>query len=417
MGAVGIFRSFAYGAAVLALTACDAPAPEVTPSAGPTTTEAVAPPQPTLLRASSEAPTPPPRAASPHTPEVRAAASAIAATPDPEATSFARVAKAEAITTPAPPGGFMAAATTCLADPACPMERYAGLVFAAVDAHDPKVPCLDLVRGSGVPIDLTRARTCLAAEVARNGDCGGSSPSLERLQLALLVAIGRGGARSTEEAGKVLTNCYADGSVAALDEVFATLRRGENPSLKSVEFCEAELAMTTLHMSRCVSQDIFDQSVRARALEKALFTKSDRATVERFRAASGKFAGYTQALAENAGDLYRGGSLAVIEHPAAISFATRQRLSRWESYVRGAPRPARDAKTARREVVAQKEKTRTQGDAAWRSLFHAMDVAYSAYRAEEAPLMKSLPGMTKEAVESTLDDEWIQELQFVAGPD
>lgn len=184
-------------AAALALLGCDGPPAGLAPSSATAGTETAPQRPPTSLRHEARRASSSPPA--PHTREVTAAASAMVATPDPEAASFARVSKAEEISTAPPPGGFMVAARACLLDPSCTMERYAGLVFAASDAEDPKVPCLDLVRGSGVPIDLKRARACLVRSIAREGDCGGSSPSLERLQLALLVATGRGGlaARTT----------------------------------------------------------------------------------------------------------------------------------------------------------------------------------------------------------------------------
>lgn len=362
-------------------------------------------------------PTPPPPApgaAASHTPADEPPP------PDDAATSFARVrGPISPAPGPAPTGGFNAEARRCLTEPSCPMERYAALTFAAVDADEAGVSCLDLVRGSGLPVDLSRARRCLKLQLGFNPSCERSSPSLERLQLALLAATGRGGPRSSQEAAAALEGCFQDGSVQAMDEVFAKLAKGENPNLKSVELCAAELAMTTLHMTRCEQQDEVDDAIRERALEKALFAKSDRETVERFRLAGAKFDAYRGAMADNAGDLYRGGTLSVIQWQGATNFAQRQRLARWELYLRGKPRTFDDAaaKQARSDVLAEKERTRTQGDVIWRNLFHAMDKAYGAWRADEAKLAKSLPGATARDVEAALDADWTEELRYIAGPD
>jgi hypothetical protein len=311
----------------------------------------------------------------------------------------------------------MLEAGRCLAEPACSIDRYASLVLAAEDAKEDGVPCLDLVRGVGVPVDLPRARSCLERALAKEGSCGGSSPGLERLQLALLVAMGRGGPRSSTGAREALRGCFQDGSASSLDELISTVERGEDPKLAAVELCAAGLAQTTLHMSGCESLELAALDVRTAALEKALLAKSDQETVERFREATAAHDAYVAALADNAADLYRGGTLATVQHPAARALAERQRLRSWEGWLRGAAPAPGDPKEARRKVLDQKQRTRAKGDVAWRNLFHRMDVAYAKYRAKEAALRRSMPGMSEAEVQAQLDLEWTSELSFAAGPD
>lgn len=377
-------------------------------------------PQAALASTASEAGLDPPPSDSevpptPTSPPVALASASPAASdpkpPDPNRFSFARPKQAEVVSGSPPPGGFANAAATCLAEASCSIERYAGLFFAAVDASE-AVPCFQLVDGVGVPVDLARARKCLEASVKREGDCGKSSPSLDRLQLALLIATGRGGARSSAGAREAMQSCFQDGSVSAVDDVIVGLEKGKNPSLDSIQVCEAGIAGTTLHMSACLMLEIEYLDVRESALEKALSKTFDATTLAAFRAAGAENRKYATAYAENAADLVRGGTMAQTMYPGAILTARSARLLRWEQLTRGVLTDVPAPKAARADVLAKRDAARAKGDAMFKGYVAKMEKAYAAYRAKEAPLFKTLPTMTAARVDALLDVEWSEELDI-----
>jgi hypothetical protein len=332
--------------------------------------------------------------------------------PDPDRFSFERKPKAPVVSGGTPPGGFAVAATACLAEASCSIERYAGLVLAAVDAGEP-VSCFALVDGVGVPVDLPRARMCFEATVEREGGCRKSSPSLDRLQLALLVATGRGGAQSSAGARSTMQDCFQDGSVSAVDEVIVGLEKGNAPSLDSIQICEAGLARTTLHMSACMSLEVGYLDVRESALEKVLLKTFDAATLDGFRAAGAENQKYATTLADAAADIYRGGTIAQTMYPGAILTARSARLLRWELLARGVLADSPDAKQARADVLAKRDAARASGDAMFKGYLTKMEKAYAAYRAKEATLFKKLPAMSAARVDALLDIEWSGELDML----
>src|SRR5512139_2952965 len=118
------------------------------------------------------------------TPTASASALAAAKLPD-DATSYAKMPRLDPLPGPPPAEGFAAAAASCPADASCPMDRHARLLLTAADRREAGVGCFQLLRGVGVAADMPRARACFAAAVEAEGKCTGSSPSLERLQLAV----------------------------------------------------------------------------------------------------------------------------------------------------------------------------------------------------------------------------------------
>ena len=313
---------------------------------------------------------------------------------------------------PAPSGGFAPAADKCLADATCPMDRHAGLLLAAVDAKETGMTCAQLLRGVGVATDLPRARACFQKAVEAQGDCGKSSPSLERLQLALLMTLGQGGPQSSADARKALDGCFEDGSVMAVLTVIEGQEKGKPPSLDSIDVCQAGLAQTTLHMSTCQLLEIGLGEVRESALRKALLGRFDATWLSSYDAASKDHAKYAATLADVASDLFRNGTLATVQYPSTLLFASERRTKRWEELLRdGKPTlPAPDE--ARKKVLAERDAApeRGQADAAWKKLVKENEKAYAPYRAKEATLLKSMPKLTADEIQALLDVERTDEL-------
>jgi hypothetical protein len=292
------------------------------------------------------------------------------------------------------------------------MDRHAGLLIAAVDAKETGMTCAQLLRGVGVATDLPRARACFQTAVEAAGDCGKSSPSLERLQLALLMTLGQGGPQSSADARRTLEGCFDDGSVMAILTVVEGQEKGKPPALDSIDVCQAGLAQTTLHMSTCQLLESGLVEVREAALRKALLGRFDATWLAAYDAASADHAKYAVSLADAAADLYRNGTLASITHPSAVVFAARRRTLRWEELLReGKPNlPAVDE--ARKKVLAERDAApgRGQADAAWKKLVTDNEKAYAPYRAKEAGLLKSMPKLTADEIQALLDVERTDDL-------
>lgn len=277
----------------------------------------------------------------------------------------------------------MRAASECLGDAACPMEKYAKLVLAAEDARERGVPCFHLLRGTGVPADPERARSCFEREVQEEGSCGGSSPSLARLELALL---------SSDSRDDLFADCFADASVGAV---------GRAPRRKADPFiCDGELALTTLHMVGCVQLELSELEVRASALDKAMLARFGDARLASFRAASGALAVHARDMADLVGELYAGGSMQPIQIASAEAGILSARLERWQSVLDGkageAPSGARARLLTERERVMQMAPPVSIGSSwtvpAWRARLRKNEEAYAPYRAKELALVRALAG-------------------------
>lgn len=328
-------------------------------------------------------------------PEAIGGASAQATAAD-HTTSFAVVAQAQPAQQAPPLGGFGAAASRCLEDPDCAMPRYASLALAAVDAGDRGPPCLALMRGIGVPVDAARARACLEREVPREAGCGGSSPSLERLQLAIL----RGTEGSVEDGMAVLDGCFADATVqATADALRAYEEQGRWPR-PSLQICDAELAQTTLHMVQCLQLERDELEVRGYALDKAIATRWGRGMAERHRAVRRAHADYVRDAAIVVGERFGGGSMQPIQVAAAEIGLTTRRLERWEALVRGARLDAPVSEAARSELLAARRRALEEEppstflgawtNATWQARIRDNERAYAPYRAKELAFASAL---------------------------
>jgi hypothetical protein len=348
-----------------------------------------------------------------------ASASAGADVPSPEkpelpddATSYAKVGRVDPAPGPAPAGGFAGAADKCLSDATCPMDRYAGLLVAAVDAGEAGVSCAQLIRGVGVAKDLPRARACSAKAVEREGDCGKSSPSLDRLELALLMTLGQGGPQTSADARRTLEGCFDDGSVMAVLGIIEGQEKGKPPALDSIDVCRAGLAITTLHMVSCQQIELKLGDVRENALRKALLGRFDAKWLAAYDAASKDHAKYAATLADAASDLFRNGTLATVQHPSTLIFASERRRRRWEELLRDGKPTLPAADEARKKVLAERDAApeRGQADAGWKKLVKENEKAYAPYRAKEAALLKSMPKLGADEVQALLDVERTDEL-------
>lgn len=397
-----------FPALVFALAACgptDAPAPAGS-VVGPAPA-AVSSAPPNVAGHSSAAPTSAASASAGAEPPPRAKLN-----PPDDATSYAKIGRVDPAPGPAPAGGFGGAADRCLSDATCPMDRYAGLLVAAVDAGESGVGCAQLVRGVGVAKDLPRARACLAKAIERERDCGKSSPSLDRLQLALLMTLGQGGPQSSADARRTLEGCFEDGTVMSLVAIIEGQEKGKAPSLDSLDVCQAGLAETTFHMSSCKVLEGSLGKVREQALRKALLGRFDAAWLQAYDAASADHAKYAASLADAAADIYRNGTLASVTHPSALLFASRRRTARWEELLRGGEPELPPADEARKKVLAARDAAPQLGhaDAPWKKLVKENEKAYAPFRAKEAALLKSIPKLDAGEIQALLDVERTDEL-------
>ncbi|MBL9026037.1 MAG: hypothetical protein JNL21_27845 [Myxococcales bacterium] len=338
----------------------------------------------------------------------------------PDSISFAIVPFAKPDPGPAGPGGFTADASRCLTDPSCSMERYASLLLASVDAGESPADgsCFQLLRGVGVPPDIGRAGACFEKAVAAEGECGGSSPSIDRMQLALHYALGRGRPRSSETARKTLLGCFEDGSVGALDEVITSFAQGRGHDLSSLDVCEAGLAATTLAMSMCVAEDRLLATIRDAALEKALLARYDRAFLAAFKKAGAEHAAYADAMLLAAADVYRGGTMSTVTAPSARNHVVRNRTVRWEILLRRGVPPLPDPKEAREKLLAERDAApkRAQADLAWRNLVRDTEKAYAPFRAHEAELLTGAPKLDASQAQAWLDVDRTDELSLLDAP-
>ena len=307
------------------------------------------------------------------------------------------------------------------------MDRYASLLLAAVDAGDATDGCRDLITGTGAPIDLVRARRCYETQVAREGACGGSSPSTARLQLALLHLTGRGGPLSSAEAAKKLEGCFEDASVQAVHTLIEQQATGTAVSLKSIELCAAELAQTTLHMVACLGADLHALDVRERALEKAVHARFGETVARSFRAVGVDHDKYARLAADIVGDPWAGGSIQGVQIQSAHIGIRRRRIERWEVIVRRTAVDAPDPKIARADLLRARDATlamdppQTIGQSftgpQWRARLFAGETVYGVYRASELALLETLDGLDASRLEAALDVERKHALELVLPDD
>jgi hypothetical protein len=283
------------------------------------------------------------------------------------------------------------------------MERYTSLVLAAEDAREHGVPCFHLMRGTGVPRDLERARSCFERHVQAEGGCGGSSPSLTRLELGLLS--------SNKD---LFADCFADGSVEAV---------GRAPTEKAdPHICDDGFAMTTLHMVACVQLDLDELEVRASAVDKAVLARFGDARHASFREASADLAAYARDMADLVGELYAGGSMQPIQISSAELAVLSARLERWQSLLGGReskaePAAARARLLAKRDEVMQMAPPATIGgswtDTAWRARLRMNEKAYAPYRAKELALVRAVGGESSKRLEALIDVERTNDLAML----
>ncbi|HEU4538280.1 MAG TPA: hypothetical protein VFS00_29370, partial [Polyangiaceae bacterium] len=137
-----------------------------------------------------------------------------------------------------------AQASACLDDAACDDAELARRLRSAA-ARGADV-CSYWLEGLGVARDESLARACLERHVATESPPDGSSCSNARLQLALLIGLGRGGRAEPEAARRLLDGCFADMSQGS---VLAAIEAGETPR-GGAELCELG-GLTTFSFGAC----------------------------------------------------------------------------------------------------------------------------------------------------------------------
>jgi hypothetical protein len=334
--------------------------------------------------------------------------------------SFAAVEYAT-VASNAPPDGFLAAAARCSSNPACTMDRRAEWLLAAVDAGEADVPCFAFLRGVGVPVDAVRARRCLERQVRSEGDCGGSSPSLARLQLAILRGAGAGGSLQTVSALSLFDGCFGDASVSEAHSAIGAYARDGDWRADGVHVCDAGLAQTTLHMVRCMALSLGELEVRATALDKAVHARWGAGLGRRFRRVSLLHTRYAGDTAQCVGARFGGGSMEPLQIFGAELGARRQRLERWEALTRSDELDVPSSERAHAELLAERKNAfaagppatigRTWSEAEWRARLADNEQIYAPYRAMELALLDALP--EGRPVVSLLDSERAKDLSML----
>ncbi|NUP13172.1 MAG: hypothetical protein HOW73_44605 [Polyangiaceae bacterium] len=275
----------------------------------------------------------------------------------------------------------------------------------AAAAREADIPCHQLLRGIGVAKDPARARACYERAVAAEPACGDNSPSIDRLQLALMRARGIGG--PADSALPLLQACFAD---ASAEEVTKVIQTGKGVP-DSGDFCDG-LAVTTLHVNACFARERADIEVKAAAVERRIEAAHGKAGVDAFRAARAAWDKLATADASHVSDIYRGGSLSSTTFVSIESSRKRTRLDRIASILDGTKPTWPKSAEASRHLAEARPKWRAFGhdDAASHKLFDEADRAFKQSRAEEAQLLVLLTGASRVEAEALLDETRVGEL-------
>jgi uncharacterized protein YecT (DUF1311 family) len=274
-------------------------------------------------------------------------------------------------------------AERCLADPRCSAAEAARLYQWADDAGATKVSCFRFYHGSGVPADAARARACFERAVGRERGWEGSSPSLDRVFLGLMLLDGQGGPRDRARGEALFTDCYLgnDSGVGIAAEA-----RERSGSAKPIDFCE-DLGGTTLDTNACAQLQGEEADVNARlaAKEIAAALAIDDAGLALLRKADGAWGAFAADEATYVGDAYRGGSMRIAQESWLVASLARERVEVLRALL--APKPAPrvdDREIARAEARAGAEAR----DADNRRLLGVANASWRAYRAAEVAFVR-----------------------------
>lgn len=267
-------------------------------------------------------------------------------------------------------------ANRCWEDPGCDVAKARDLTREAV--VDGSLSCAAAYEGIGMERDLPLARACFERELA-TAPCGSSSPSIERLLFATMLADGQAGARDEQRARSVLSTCFRDVSVAAFD---GTLQRSLN---ELVDFC-TDVGGTTSSMASCGGMAADRALRRAQAADKLVAERLDAAGRARLAAAARAWEAFARADAARAADQMRGGSYAQLLFVGDLAGTHAAREAAHVRLARGqVPRDPR----AGAVLVKARAAELSQADAERRRLVAASDAAFERVLRAEGDLAKA----------------------------
>lgn len=324
---------------------------------------------------------------------------------------------------PSPPmspteaAALVAHADACLADPAC-TEGGEALYRRADDAGATGVSCFRFYYGIGVALDRARARACFERQVAADGTCGGSSPSLDRLYLAAMLIDGQGGAPAASRAESLLADCFRDVSVEGLLREVPT-RSAPDSSRKALDFCK-DIGGTTVSTSDCIRVESDGVTADRVRVERRLFSSLDaegRALEIKARKA---YADFTSKEGAVQADVFRGGSASSNRGAAAETQLQKQRTEALGHFFDPPPPAGADLQAAERDLD-RAYRTACDTDAERRKLCAAARKSWSAYVDAEIALYwhpRGAPSVRTASrdVKTTLVRAYQKELEDVAHP-
>ncbi len=205
----------------------------------------------------------------------------------------------------------------CLRDTSCSRNEVARLTIAAADAGA-STDCDLFYYGGVVPVDLARARTCYLREVEHD-HCGGSSPSLARVELATMMFDGQGGPKAPPGAIRAtVEGCFEDGSIDwMLAPTASTIRSTLTPPNRPIDFCN-DIGGTTLSMEACADSRIDRAETDRLLIRKDLAVKLSRPALAEEGAAAAAFDAFARAASELAADDARGGTMAGLDFSSEL---------------------------------------------------------------------------------------------------
>jgi hypothetical protein len=231
-------------------------------------------------------------------------------------------------------------AERCFADPRCSLAEATRLYLAADDAGAARVSCFRFYHGKGVPADAARARTCFERAVSRERGWEGSSPSIERVFLGLMLLDGQGGPRDRARGEGLFAKCYLghDSGVGVAAEA-----RERSGAPKPIDFCE-DLGGTTQDTNQCAELQREEANVDAwiAAKEIAAELALDDTGLALFHQAGVAWNDFARDEAKYVGDAYRGGSERIAQESWRGASLTRERVEVLRALLepRSVPEPA-----------------------------------------------------------------------------
>ena len=186
----------------------------------------------------------------------------------------------------------------CLRDPSCSRTETARLTREAADLGA-TVDCALFYYGTVVPVDWQRARVCYQRQVLGSPGCGGSSPSLDRIQLGIMLLDGQGGPKlAFDDIKPFMGDCFDDASVESLKEPMPK---------EPVDFC-TDIGGTTLSMNECAGGRIDRANLEHLLIRKDIAARIGKDALAKEENAASRFDRFSNAAADLVSDTWRGGT-------------------------------------------------------------------------------------------------------------